>query len=881
MRADLKAAFAAFTLSLVLAPLSISLAMPVAARADAPVTLIRTYDSDVRGLVYEVCRGGFNPPSTDPQNPAYCRGQPEYWSQSRWQAYNRSLTQKPSQGKDSTPTKPPKSPGKAEGEVPNVATGTNQSEAASQSAIPYGGSLDPTTVLGLTNPLCGARGELSAEQARNCQSSRSPEAAYPVGNYGWDIHIEQGGFITSLLAPAVSFVLQIFSVIWLILLLILKGCLIVLGFTFSLSPFTNNHMLTQIGAGLNNFYSRFTEPWLTTLMVIIGLWALYNGIVRRRAGETIGGIVASLLMMMAALWMIHSPGETVGLVSNIINKTSLVAVSAPSTRSTNAPVSSYNDAMSKVWNEMTEVPFCAMDFSDVHWCLDSKPSKEAMEAAKDGVDPDEPFGKALMLGLPKDEDAAVRVLNRRMQEVFGTARSIADLYLRFSPGSGPRDALWKFYNGESDEHVGLPLEIGPQIDIGGGSEGKAPEKVAMQGRSGLLPRMVLVLIFALGLIGGVLLLLWIAMKLVMATASSFVLVLLAPVAMFFPAFGQAGRTAFTRWGTSLIGALVAKLVFSALLGVVLLGSQVLGAGVGGSSPTLGLVATMAFWWAVFLNRERYLALMQIDPIRDQSGGFYRTMAGGYVGYRVAKAAKGAITKRRHERQGHAQREHEGELRAGREEGEQALGRQAQERLDVATSRAKGRDADFSRAEKEVAALRRDPEVRTQREDPSALRGEAAERAQRKAAALSHLEETVATGQSTAMADRQLLGRVRANEAAGLPRHSRADIEGAKDAIRRESSLGDDAPEHHWRAQAAGVDPKSAAGRAAIAKSLAETRGAVGATSAGRLEQVDLHRVRGRRRADGGLRRDPPAADGGSDGVPRPRRGSRGREGLSR
>lgn len=850
--------------------------------AASPVTLIRTYDSDTRGLVYEVCRGTFEPPPTDPGNPAYCRGRAEYWSQERWQAYVRQTGEEQHSGKSKQKSsgdqgkKPPAPGGVATGKPP-------AGPQPSQSTIPYGGSLDPTSVLGITNPLCGEKSELTAEQARNCRSSHSPEAAYPVGNYGWDIHIEEGGFITSLFAPAVAFVLQIFSVVWLALLLILKGCLIVLGFTFSLSPFTSNHILREISGGLTRFYDNFTAPWLTTLMLILGGWALYNGIVRRKAGETLGGVASSLLMMLLALWSIHAPRETVGQVAEIVNSSSLVAVSAPTSGHVSRSVSSYNAAMASVWNQMTAVPFCAMDFSDVHWCLQSKPSKEAIEAAKKGVSIDEPFGQSLLKDLPEDEEAATRALNRRVQAAFGGAKTIADLYLRFSPGSGPRDALWSYYNGTGDDHIGLPLHIGPQIDIGGGTEGKNPEKVAMQGRSGLLPRMVLLVIFALGLIGGVLLLLWIAMKLVMATVSSFVLLLMAPIAMFFPAFGQGGRAAFVKWGTSLLGAVLAKLIFAALLGIVLLGSKVLGAGIGGSSPTLGLIATMSFWWAVFLNREQYLAIMQIDSVRDRSGSFYRTMAGGYVGYRFARAATNAIGRHRAERRDRAERQQEVQMRAGREGAEQELNTQARQRLEVAANRAEGREAGYSRSENEAAALRDDPEVQAYRQDPGSVSGDAGERAQRKADQLTALESELAAGRATSAADRQLLSRIRANEAAGLPRHGRAEIEGAKEAIRREVGLDADAPEHHWRAEAVGKDPRSGDGRSAIADSLERARDAVGTVSGARLDQVGVRRFRhahGQRRPPSTIRQT--TSEGGTpDGKRSPRRSSRTRSGLSR
>lgn len=807
------------------------------ARSNA-VELVRTYRSDA-GEVFEVCRGTYDPPTTDPLNPAYCKGTVERWDQRRWQAYNKQHASTGEGGATSEESK--ESEGKAGSPV---AVGVNSQEAGSTAPTsPYGGSLDPTTVLGIENPLCGEHSGLSASQVQNCRASHSPESAYPVGNYGWDIHIEAGGFVSSLLAPVVSLVLLIFSIIWLILLMVLKGCLIVLGFTFSLSPFTDNTMMREISQGLESFFQNFTSPWLRTLLIILGIWGLYMGIVRRRAGETFGGMLAAVLMLLLSMWIIQAPGDTIGRLASIINKTSLVAVSAPSSGNVSAPIRTYNDAIADVWDQMTAVPFCAMNFSDIEWCMKGKPSQAALEAAKGGLVVGDVFTTQLLEDLPKNEDRAKEVLEHRLALLFGSTPTIRDLYLRFSPQSGPRDALWDYYHGTPDEKVGLPLNIGPQLNIGGGTAGAAPEKVEMQGRGGLLTRMVLVFIFAIGLLGGLLLLLWIAMRLVMAAAASFVLVLATPLAMFFPVFGQSGRSAFVRWGTSLIGAVLSKLIFSGLLGIVLLGSSVLGSGIGGASPSLGLIATMAFWWAVFLSRERFLSLLQIEPVRDQGGSAYRTLAGGYVGYRIAKAAKNAISERRGEREQRA-RQREGERAYEQREAADAdLSEQAEQRLNVATSSAHTRDEHFSGLEQDVNRLRSDPDVQTLRRDPSQLDEEQRHYAERKASELRELEAESDQLRPQATADRQMLNRIRSNDAAGLPRHSRAEISGARDAIRREAHLPLDAPQHQWRAEAASKDPASPEGRQAIADSLAVTRAAAEPMPEERLRQVDLHRLR--------------------------------------
>ena len=873
LRCSRAALIAGLVLSALLSALS-----PGSASAAKSVELIRVYDSDLRGVVFEVCRGRFDPPVTDAQNPAYCKGTVLRWTEAQWRAYNSGGSAGgvgAESGKGENSADAP-----AAGTGKGVATGLESEAGAetSTTAIPYGGSLDPTAVLGIENPLCGEPG-LSAQQIRNCEGSHSPEAAYPVGNYGWDIHIEPGGFISSLFAPAVSFVLQFLSVFWLVLLMLLKGCLIVLGFTFSLSPFTDNRMLKEIGTGLTGLYNQLTSPWLSTILVILGAWGLYNGIVRRRTGETLAGMALALVMMLGALWMIHSPRDTVGRVAEAVNSASLTAVAAPSSGQVGAPLRSYNDAMAAVWNQMTAIPFCAMNFSDVHWCMTSKPSEEAVEAAKDGIGEGDAFTDQILSGLPANPVLATQALSKDLTDVFGSAPTIRDLYLRFSPFGGPRDALWKHYNGEPEDTVGLPLNIGPQLGVGGGSEGAAPEKVSMQGRNGVLTRMVMVVIFTIGLLGGLALLLWLAMKLVMATASAFILVLAAPLAMFLPAFGQAGRNAFTKWITALLGAIAAKLIYSALLGIVLLGSSVIGSAVGRSSPTLGLLAVMAFWWAAFLSREKFLAVFQVDPVDDRGAGLYRTIAGGYLGYRIARGAAGAVGNFRADRLERGRHRHDQDAQVRRKHADRELDDQAHKRLDGATAGAEAREGTRAEKAREIAELRQDPDVRSLREGGAALPASAQPAAQAKLNRLERLQAERHSERPQEEADRQLLGSVRANESAGLPRHGSGQIEGAREAIRRELSLPDDSPEHHWRARSAGMDPASPEGREEIRGSLAAARDAVGSLGRDRIDQVNLHRPRriggDQRRPSAGLRKS-----GEADG-PRPQRRSSSREWISR
>src|SRR6201999_482937 len=147
-------------------------------------------------------------------------------------------------------------------------------------------------------------------------------------------------------------------------------------------------------------------------------------------------------------------------------------------------------------------------------------------------------------------------------------RRVIDLYLRSSPGSAARAALWNYFDKEEGD--------------------KYKPKVAAQGGDGVITRLSMLALFAIGLLGALLLLAWLGVRLLPQAAIPFVLLLALPFALFFPLLGDWGRRSFRRFGLALVGAVLAKVIYAAFLSVVLLGIVVLGSvdGSAGSGPRL-------------------------------------------------------------------------------------------------------------------------------------------------------------------------------------------------------------------------------------------------------------------------------------------------------
>jgi hypothetical protein len=159
-------------------------------------------------------------------------------------------------------------------------------------------------------------------------------------------------------------------------------------------------------------------------------------------------------------------------------------------------------------------------------------------------------------------------------------------------------------------------------------------------------------LYAVAAAGTLALLGFIGLRLLSAALLAVLYLLLAPVAVLAPAFGEGGRAAFRQWAARLLGALVTKLVYSVLLGVVLLMLRILL-----SLDALGwwtqwlLIA--AFWWVAYLHRHQLLGHLFGEQSRRGSSGLPRAAGRGLMRFarvpaHAAASAAGTVLDRMRE-----------------------------------------------------------------------------------------------------------------------------------------------------------------------------------------------------------------------------------------
>jgi hypothetical protein len=373
------------------------------------------------------------------------------------------------------------------------------------------GSIDPITGLGIRNPVCDEPAQIQSRATRtSCEVTGTPETTYPTSDYGFDVFIPTG--ITHPIGDFTAGFVTILNGIWLGLLFVLKLVLTLLGLAFGLNPFADGPTMARISASVSQIYTTVTEPWLSALMVCAGVALAWRGLISRDVAGSVAGTIAAVAMLVLGIWVVHAPRESVGRLASFSNEVALSVIAAPQSGSLGDPTGSYAEAMSHVWSRLVEVPFAGLDFSDVNWAL-GPPPEEAVKKANEAFCEDNTALTELAdlqhIGIHTEQQCAAFAEAR-----YGKPRRVIDLYLRSSPGSAARAALWNYFDHEAADTY------------------KA--RVAAQGGDGVITRLSMLVLFAIGLLGALLLLAWLAIRLLTQAAIAFVLLLALPFALFFP-----------------------------------------------------------------------------------------------------------------------------------------------------------------------------------------------------------------------------------------------------------------------------------------------------------------------------------------------------------
>ncbi len=509
---------------------------------------------------------------------------------------------------------------------------------------------DPLVSNGLGSPTCRAAlaRELAAAGRRNCETSGFVAAAAPTGDFGIDVHIDTGvlGFSSGGLLSTVQDLFV--TPLWMALVWVVHALVVMLEWCFTID-LLDSAGAAGVGGGLRQMQAAVTEPWLPVALASASVLALYHGLIRRRVAETLGEALVMVAMMAGGIWVIVDPTATVGALGAWANQASLGTLAVAARGTPSGPRQALGASLGTVFEAAIEVPWCYLEFGDVGWCREPSRLDPGLRAAALKIAAQESAEVACQPSSAAQGSCALahgaeaQALEHSV-ELLRDAHSNGALFLSL-PANGPAR--------NSINEQGSLLRTLCQSSEATNCRGPTAAQAEFRTNGGTWPRVAGLVLIAGGLLGMLLLLGFVALRLLAAAIFSLLYLLLAPAMVLAPAFGQGGRALFRRWAVQLLGAVVSKLVFSFLLGIILAVLAILS-----NLEALGWwtqwLLMSAFWWGAYARRHQLFGATSAPSAESGSAGVRgrrRSIARGMsevlgpprTGIAIARWARGRLS----------------------------------------------------------------------------------------------------------------------------------------------------------------------------------------------------------------------------------------------
>ena len=524
-------------------------------------------------------------------------------------------------------------PGSARGHPPAASAPVPPATPAPPSSDGTAGGIastsDPLGANGLTSPLCRSSDSgLSVGTKANCRASGLSMAPVPISHYAFDIHIDTP--LIPLAGDGMAIVMQdmLLTPVWTALVWLTHALLVGLEWCYSIDLLDSGAM-GGIARSLGEAERLFTQAWLVVVLAIAAVGVTYAGLVRRRVTDSLGDVALMAAMMVAGLALIGDPRGTLGELTRLVNQASLGTLAAVSSGNPDQPRQALATGLEGVFDSSVQGPWCYMEFGDVAWCqdggrLDPRLAGAARHlAATDRQTVQCPASLASGSCGPSVGSQQADLAREPM--LVSRARTNGALVLAFAANGPARNAI-------NDPNSLLHVLCGTYdaTSCAGPTAAQAEFRTA----AGTWPRAGGLLFILIGAAGMLVLLAFLALRLLAAALLTVFFLLLAPVVVLTPALGERGRGVFRMWLARLLGAALAKLVYSAFLGVVLLMVGLL-ASFGSLGWWTQWLLVSALWWTVFAHRNRVLEVATMGHRDMATRGVRMLDRARYRGSRLA------------------------------------------------------------------------------------------------------------------------------------------------------------------------------------------------------------------------------------------------------
>lgn len=431
---------------------------------------------------------------------------------------------------------------------------------------------------------------------------------FPLSHYMLDQHFDAvsasltGGVDASGVAPMIAYFLA--SMLWALTSFLANLLISLFAFAFSLDLLNGSDAtggagaLVPVSQAIHALYaSVFGAPWLVLSVAVAGIWAMWKALVQRRYAETAGALGLSLIYVVAALFFVAQPAQTIGAASQWTNRMSVAFLSVSGHGSASGGAQAKEGDARQLFDLLVFKPWAVLEFGGLEHCAlensgsgDSDPESVAVRPLSSNPARDAELARRLQSGTEVTADGKVCVNN---------AAKYGSHFLRFAIGSDERDAEYDALDhGDSSK---LP-EADPQR--GGYRLGVAdkPATDAME-EGGQYQRLLVAIVVFVGELGAFCLLGALSVGVILAQVLLLLLLAFAPVALVAAAIPGRGHAFFKGWLEKLAGYLLKKAAYSLLLAILLAVNGALASATDSLGWLMSFGLQALFFWAVFLQRK--------------------------------------------------------------------------------------------------------------------------------------------------------------------------------------------------------------------------------------------------------------------------------------
>ena len=202
-----------------------------------------------------------------------------------------------------------------------------------------------------------------------------PVSPHPSSYFALDTHVDAGftnpGGYVELIPHFLA------SQLWDLTRFLVLTMISLFTWAFSLDLLNGNGSgggaLAAVARAIHTVYATtFGHSWLIVGILAAGLWGIWRALVQRRISEAAGQLSLSLAFVVLALFLVHSPQQTIGRVSRWTNELSLAFLGGATDANLGGGENAKQAVARRLFRSLVYEPWTVLEFGGLRHCVDAK-----------------------------------------------------------------------------------------------------------------------------------------------------------------------------------------------------------------------------------------------------------------------------------------------------------------------------------------------------------------------------------------------------------------------------------------------------------------------------------------------------------------------------